>query len=48
MNKPKKKINREDKKYSKMSIPMLSGLSKKGDEEARKEMLRQCKTERLK
>lgn len=31
-----------------MSIPMLSGLAKKGDEVARKEMLRQFKTERTK
>jgi hypothetical protein len=47
MKKPKK-INHRDKEYSKMSIPMLSGLAKNGDEVALKELLRQCRTERSK
>lgn len=46
MKRPQKKVTKEGKEYSKMSIPMLSCLAKTGDEAARKEMLRQCKFER--
>lgn len=46
--KKSKKINQGDKEYSKMSIPMLSCLAKKGDEVARTELLRQCRIERSK